>query len=142
MLPGWVHSLDDYWRWIERLVDESGAYLNQIYLSVQLIEAGQGGPLLALNVEQHRLVYFNDSYLEFDLSVGADLEPIDYSFHYARADDSIIWRLDKHHGHETEDGADTHIHLPPNERREPHGTVDLGDVLDRIHKDQQDQWAR
>jgi hypothetical protein len=135
--PQWVQFLDDYWRWIEQLIEGSGAELSNAYLAVQIVEdhPGSGNPD-ALMVEQQRLTYPDGSYLEFDLSIGSDLDSIDYSFHYARANNAVVWRLDKHIGHEDEDGVDTHIHVGPDERRTPHDEVDLADVLDRVRADQ------
>lgn len=136
MRPGWVQNLDDYWRWVESLIEGSGGFLSSAYLGVELVETelGSGQPL-ALIVHDHTLWYHDGSYLRFQFGVNVDLELTGYNFHYARGDDSIVWRLDKHRRHEEDDGTDSHIHLPGGQRR-PHEVVDLDDILPRIVADQ------
>ncbi len=142
VVPGWIEGLDDYWLWLEEVLEGSGGYLHDDSLAVDLISDGDEGLPVALVVHKHRLQYHDGSYLDFHLSVGSDLEPIAYSFHYARSDNKIVWRLDKHRGHEAEDGTDTHAHRDDGgggEYREPHGVVDLGDAIELIRKDQLDR---
>ncbi len=147
MPPGWVHDLIDYWRWLEGVVDQSGGWLDEDYLGVDLVVETDVDPLspsarpLALSVDRHRMRFPDGSYLSFELSVREDLEQIDYSFHYARMDDMLVWRFDKHPGHEQEDGSDTHVHLGPQDKREPFREVDLSKVLERIRLDQERQSA-
>ena len=134
-VPGWVRTLDDYWSWLEDLINASGALLDDEILSVQPLLNTHSVPV-ALYVDRHRLRFWDGSYLDLRLAVNADLGQIGYRFHYARQDDALVWRLDRHTGHEVADGADTHIHLGPDERRRPYAEVDLAEVLHLIHGDQ------
>ncbi len=139
MRPGWVHSFYDYWVWAERLLEQTGGWLDDAFLAVDVLledEDDQASPPLALHIQRQRLHFPDGSYLSFALAVNDDLEAIDYSFHYALANDEIVWRYDKHLGHEDEDGGDTHVHLGPDERRRPYREVGLGEVLEWAQEDQ------
>ncbi len=137
MTPGWVQDLQDYWSAAEGAIEESGGYLDDGFVVVQPIES-EPDVWLGLTLEKQRLNFYDGSYLDFSLSVASDLSTVAYSFHYARWDHQLVWRHDKHHGHENEDGSDTHVHLP-DEVRKPHEGADLFDVLQLVMQDQNDE---
>lgn len=144
MLPHWVQTLDDYWTWVETLLDSTGGWLDATYLQVELLVEDETVPYprpLVLEVDRQRLRFVDGSYLSFEFSVDAQFSALGYSFHYARADDRLVWRYDKHLGHEAEDGQDTHVHLGAEDVRQPHPEVDLGDVVERIAADQEQRSA-
>ena len=136
-VPGHVRDLHDYWVWAERLFDESGGFLSLGFLELSPVEVGSD-EWIQLIVPKQRLEFHDRSYLDFRFLVNRDLELIYYSFHYARWDGQLVFRLDRHaSGHEQVDGGDSHIHLPGDERK-PHGVIGLDDVLDLIKTDQAD----
>jgi len=130
-----VANLDDYWRWLEQLVDRSGGYFeDRDVLIVEAMEDDEGR-LIALRLPGQDLRYYDGSYLYFGMEVEEDLELSKYHFHYARSLDELVWREDKHPGHE--DLGPAHIHLPGAEDDPcPSAEVDLKVVLDRIWEDQ------
>ena len=136
MPPGWVNTLEDYWVWIEQLIDSGGGYIadDEVVFIVPVVDY-DGGPWLALNVERSRLHYYDGSYLAFQFVVSLDLLLEEYNFHYARADDTLVWRYDLHAGHEHEDDGRSHVHLPDGRRRR-HEPVDLEHVLNLVKADQ------
>lgn len=134
MTPGWVIDLDDYWRWLEESLDSTGGFLETAYLVVQPAILDEGGPWLALLVDRQRLRFHDGSYLSFEFVVNDQLELDEYSFHYARADNSIVWRHDKHLGHEKDDGGLSHLHLPSG--RVPEPETDTEAVLEEVRLDQ------
>jgi hypothetical protein len=87
-----------------------------------------------LYVPRQRLHFYDGSYLEFSLTVTTypELEVTRYRFRYADPDGEY-WRLEKHPGHEKEDGDLTHIHRLG--ERSAQEEVDFGDVLDRIRSE-------
>lgn len=129
MRPRWVRSLDDYWSWFsEQLAACGGQLENDDSLIVQVVEDPDTKERVTLVLGRQRLVFHNGSWLEFSLVVNRDLEVVDYHFHYADSDDSLVWRLDRHRGH---DDMLAHIHLPDG-RRESYDEVEIDDVLDKI----------
>lgn len=129
MRPRWVRSLDDYWSWFsEQLASCGGQLENDDSLIVQVVEDPDTKERVTLVLGRQRLIFHDGSWLEFSLVVNRDLEVVEYNFHYAASDDRLIWRLDRHRGH---DDMLVHIHLPP-DQREPYGEVEIDDVLDKI----------
>ncbi len=131
MHPGHVQNLYDYSVWLETVLGASGGYIDpDDILRADVIDDGFRNAL-ALDVDQHRLRFYDGHYLEFSLSVDLSLEPIDYSFHFAEPDDSLIWRYDKHLGHEAQFGTDTHVHVGSEDNRQASPVVELDEVIDR-----------
>ena len=129
MRPRWVRSLDDYWSWFsEQLASCGGQLEDDDSLIAEVVEDPDTKERLTLILGRQRLIFHDGSWLEFSLVVNRDLEAVDYHFHYAASDGQLIWRLDRHRGH---DDMLTHIHLP-NDRREPYEEVEIDDVLDKI----------
>jgi hypothetical protein len=129
MRPRWVRSLDDYWSWFSEQLASCGGQLEEDdSLIAQIVEDPDTKERLTLVLGRQRLIFHDGNWLEFSLVVNQDLEVVEYNFHYAASDDQLIWRLDRHGGH---DDMLAHIHLPPN-RREPHEEVEIDDVLDKI----------
>jgi hypothetical protein len=135
--PAYVHSLDDYWRWFYLHLDYSGGWLQHEPLQVEIIPdpvTMDPHELVAIRLPSQRLLFHDGSFLDFRLLVNDQLEQEEYSYHFASADDDLIWRKDKHPGH----AHLTHIHRPPNER-EPYEEVDIEEVIDQIRKHFGDQ---
>ena len=136
MIPGRLRDLEDYWIWLEELLESSGGHLeNDDILVVQPTSFDGERPWLSLFVPRQRLRFYDGSYLSFQLVVGHDLELLEYRFHYARPDGTLVWRQDKHPGHEREDGAMTHMHTADGKRVRDEET-NLDEVLQRIRIDQ------
>lgn len=50
--PGRVNTLEDYWVWIEQLIDSSGGFIpDDEVVSIMPVVEYDGGPWLTLNVE-------------------------------------------------------------------------------------------
>jgi Family of unknown function (DUF6516) len=132
--PRHVRSLDDYWRWFAQQLDQSGGWLEQEPLQVQIIldsEATDPMELAGLIILRQRMRFHDDSWLEFQVVVNRSLESVEYNYHYATARNELIWRMDKHGGHHQH----THIHRPPSPRvAEPYDEVEITDVLEEIRK--------
>ena len=104
------------------------AYQDEV-LDVQVF----GEPPSLLVIEQQRLVFPNGAYLDFQMRVDDTLTARRYGYHFARADHSLIWRLDKH---PLAPGgtAVPHIHLPPMESvHTAQAEVDVEDVVQRVY---------
>lgn len=146
MIPGWVDGPDAFYRWMEQVLDASGAELvDPHYLAIDhlgLTEVPGVGEIEGLLIARHRLRFFADDSIldfrmrvEFTLEFGefADLEVPSYRFHYMAHDETFIWRYDKHSGHESEfDGSPIHLHHPTEDERKPSPEVDLDDVINVI----------
>jgi hypothetical protein len=130
--PFHVRSLYDYLGWLEAQLDSTGGTVaaEDGLLDVRYIGDEQSPTTLVL--PQQRLIFHNGAYLVFDLRVNEDLELAQYTFQFARADDSLIWRLDKH---PLKSGGPpvAHIHEPPDEgEHTPHEEVDIDGVVQRL----------
>jgi hypothetical protein len=143
--PGWVETLDDYTVWLEQVLETCTGHLEEPYLPVERIledANDEDSRCVLLLVDRHRWRFYDGSYLSCEYSIDEDLEPVRYSFHYARWNDEVVWRYDKHHGHEREDGTDVHVHRGPDERREAlDRPTDLDEVLQLINEDQERRSA-
>ena len=131
MPPFHVGDLYDYLNWLEHHLDMLGATLHTEdgHLDVQIL--GDGAPCL-LVIQKHRLEFPNGCYLDFRLRVDEYLEVRDYRFHFARPDDSWIWRLDKH-PLPGSPFAVPHVHQPPDfSVHTPHDEVEVDEVVKRI----------
>jgi hypothetical protein len=128
MRPRWVRSLDDYWSWFSEQLAYSGGQLEDDSLIAEVVEDPDTEQRLTLILGRQRLIFPDGSWLDFSLVVNKDLEVVEYKFHYAASDDTLIWRLDRHPGHKD---MLAHIHLPSGQR-ESCDEVEIDDVLDRI----------
>jgi Family of unknown function (DUF6516) len=128
MRPRWVRSLDDYWSWFAEQVAYSGGQLEGDSLIAEVVEDPDTKERVTLLLGEQRLTFPDGSWLDFSLIVDQDLEVTNYRFHYATSGNKLLWRLDRHEGHKD---MLSHIHLPDG-RREPHGEVEIDEVLDKI----------
>jgi hypothetical protein len=110
-------------------LDYSGGWLQHEPLIVELIPAVGQQELIAIRIPQQRLLFHDGSYLDFQALISDELQPETYSYHFATAENELIWRKDKHVGHPHL----THIHRPPDER-EPYEEVDIEEVIEQIRK--------
>ncbi len=129
-----MRTLDDYWGWLQVLIDESGGFLVNDYLDVQLLGSNEDTPT-GLFVHDQRLQFWDESFMEFTLTINADLEQTFYNFHYQDGRNELIFRKDMHPGHEDEVGGLTHIHDNPGDPDavRAYEEVDLHEVLQEIH---------
>ncbi len=87
-----------------------------------------------LQLRQFEVEYGDGRVLSITLTLDGELAAVRYRFHLRRHG-VLVWRLDKHPGHETEDGGPTHIHLSPlSKDRHPHAPVTFAEVADRLHQ--------
>jgi hypothetical protein len=108
--PGWVRDLDDYLNWLNRVIGDFGAWLDtKILLARDALAIDD--TLLAVEVERQTVHFADGSRLELDLTVSASLDLDEYHFIYRAPDGRILWRIDKHPGHEDTCGGLCHIHL-------------------------------
>jgi hypothetical protein len=130
--PYAVADLYDYHAWLGELLEHCGGSLNDgsEVLAVQLL----GDPPRLLLIEEQRLIFYNGVYLALRMSVDDTLTARNYGYHFARPDNSLIWRIDKHPltGGGT---AVCHIHeFDGDAAHTPYAEVDLEDVLQRIYE--------
>jgi Family of unknown function (DUF6516) len=135
--PDYVRSLEDYWIWLDRIVDESGGWLEEPALIVRPLEPwpdAEPNDWAGLACEQQRLSFADGSSLSISMVLDTSLALTDYSFHYQDDRGRLIWRKCNRTGHEEEAGR-VHIHRPlrDGERVEPHEEVDLEEALDQVH---------
>jgi len=146
VLPGYVSSLEDFWLWLEREIDGSGGWLSDTALRVRPITARLDEPpenWAGLVIERHRLHFHDGTFLDFHLVVDNDLVPVEYGYHYQGSVKSLIWRKDKHPGHDELPGPE-HIHqntADPDEA-EDYSEVDLAEVLDEVREHQANRPTR
>jgi hypothetical protein len=131
--PYHVRNLQDYWLWLDQLLAGRGGYLEPgPHLVVELLADWSGEPV-GLTVPRQRLVFHDDTFLSFELTVSDELEPTDYNFHFQDGDE-FVWRKDMHPGHEPEVGTLEHIHDNPRDEDavSPFKVVELDEALDQV----------
>jgi hypothetical protein len=132
--PSWAKSLDDYASWVENVIDQSGASLEMGWIHASELAPGLD-EIVGLMYERQRLVFFDRTVLRFDFIVAAPDPPlVEYHFDYREASGRLIWRLDKHGGHELEVGGLTHVHYDPDDKGRvlPADEVDLEVAINRV----------
>ena len=137
MPPGYVGSLEDYWIWVERLVHDSGGWLeDDVLLARPLEDSVNPRDWRGLVIERQRVVFADQSFLQIHLVVDEDFELVEYHFHYQDSEGWLIWRKDKHPGHEEEVGGLSHIHRDPKELNqvEPFEEVELDEVFRQVQE--------
>jgi hypothetical protein len=124
--PYYVQGLHDYGLWLEQELWRLGGYLVPSPWLISDILIDEEGEEIGLSIPQQRLVMHDETFMEFDIVIGDDLAPTEYSFHFQHIDGPMIWRKDFHEGHFDELGMDTHIHSDPNDpdEREPFELVE------------------
>lgn len=126
MPPHWIDSLEAFHVWLEQQLDRSGGEGD---FQFEFIEIGPD-EFSGLYVPRQNLFFFNGTQLEFTLYVNSEMECEGYSYHYSQShNDLLIWRIDKHEGHEDQDGGMTHVHEWPG-RRYPYREIDFDDAID------------
>lgn len=132
MPPGWIEDLDDYLVWLNRLIGDSGAWLDTGILVARDLQA-LDGTLLAIEVERQPVHFADGSRLEFDLTVSATFELDEYHYIFRALDGRILWRIDKHPGHEDTCGGLSHIHFGgKGARAHWHAEMELDEILDIV----------
>lgn len=132
MRPGYVRSLEDYWLWLDALADESGGWLQNAVLVVRPIEPwpeASPSDWIGLVVERQYLDFGDDTALHFGMVVADDFVLTEYSFHYQDLAGNLIWRKDKHPGHEWE----VHIHQLGADEPGSYREVDLQAAIAQVH---------
>ena len=136
MPPGYVAGFEDYWTWIEKQIGASGGALVSELIVTPIPDAQSPREWIILMIQTQRIWFPNEYFVEFEMAVNLDLEVTRYSYHYASAA-GMIWRLDRHEGHEDEHGTDTHAHIGCDDNRIRFDYVEIDDVLGlvRLHQD-------
>jgi len=95
----------------------------------------QFGEPVGLIIPQQRIVFHDESFLEFDLVVNDDLVPAEYSYHF-QSDGAMVWRKDKHRGHERALGREEHLHDDPSnqDHRVPFELVEIDEVMGQVEQ--------
>jgi hypothetical protein len=137
--PFYVQDAHSYGLWIETLLGGTGAHFDHGPYFVFNILVDAFDEEVGLEVPQQRLLFGDGSFLEFDLVVDEELQPVEYSFHFQEVDGRMIWRKDLHPGHEEELGAMAHIHNDPNDedQREFFEVVEVDEVVGQIQEHQE-----
>jgi hypothetical protein len=138
VIPGHVVTLEDYWIWLDSLIDHSGGWLDGHALIVRPIEvevpfADEGDPSLygGLYIPPQTLRFADGSELRMRMVVDLELELSEYSLHYQDSKGGMIWRKCNHLGH---DVGLLHIHRHPSdpERVEVFKDVDFEEVIQEV----------
>jgi hypothetical protein len=80
-----------------------------------------------------KLRWAGDVTLSFDLLVDDDLQATEYHYTLRDGTGAVLWRIDKHSGHEPEcAGYPTHIHLADG-RIEFYPEVAFDEVIAKVH---------
>jgi hypothetical protein len=135
MPPYYVRDLNDYYLWLEKQIEYSGASLVREPLEVQLVgEDPEERPELLLVQGRQALRWPDGLVLEFDLVVDANLHPTWYRYALFDRSGTFVWRIDKHAGHEaTCRGEQTHIHRQPGGPPEYYPEVTFDEVIQKVH---------
>lgn len=120
MFPSHVETVEDGYflltRWLER--DLAPLAVDPEPVQVDLLVDASDVPV-GIKLSPTRL-HVARGVLTAQLVVGEDLDWVFYSFDF-RIADRLIWRHDRHPGHEAVDGTDRHLHTMRfgRERRRP-----------------------
>jgi hypothetical protein len=131
--PHHVRTLEQYWVWLDSLVDQSSGWLVGNALIVRPLEPFPDSPppsWVGLVIEQQAMRFGDDSLLYFSMVLDDDFVPVEYSFHYQDRWGEMIWRKCNKPGH---DEGLLHIHFPPG-KVEPFKQVDLEEVLGEVQE--------
>jgi hypothetical protein len=128
VIPGHVRTIEDYWVWIDRLLDESGGYVDGAALIVQPVE-DEDGHLLGLAVPVQVIRFWDDTTMLIAFSVSAELQTLKFAYHYQTDGGQLIWRIDNVGNHL---GGIPHIHRAKarSEVIDEWFETDLGDALE------------
>ena len=131
MPPPYVTSLDSYLDWIEALLDASGGNLVGAHLVFEYLQGGRDRSD-GLLIRQHRLEFYDRTYLDFSFFVSDHLTCENYSFHYQGRLETPLWRKDMHDADHHGLGQVTHIH-DSEEVAYLYPEVDLSEALYEIY---------
>lgn len=94
--------------------------------------------LAGLRVPSQEIKFPDGTRLRMTIVVNEDLEELDYSFDYRVPDKELVWRKDRHRGHEGLGGLE-HIHRGPRGEEQPasYDPVDLAEVIQEIWEHQE-----
>ena len=118
MIAHWVDSLEQYATWIRGVIESSGGELvsplsGVPYLLDAPLQMTLGGAEIpAYVMPGHRLRFPDGSTLDFWLEIARTTDGFEYGqygYDYRGEDRVLIWRYDKHPGHE--DVGETHVHV-------------------------------
>jgi hypothetical protein len=138
----WVDSLDAYCWWVLREIESCGGTLITPSAGYPHFEDGflfadvLGDDIASIVVQDHRIEYYDPvpHLLEFSFEVfdlpGGNFEYGVAKYHFFSANDAVIWRYDKHHGHSAL--GQWHKHVGTEAARVACNAVDLGDVLEEV----------
>jgi hypothetical protein len=128
--PPHVSNLEDYWLWLERLIEESGGWLRETALVVEPIGEEPSGPddWQGLIVPQQEVVFGDGSTLTVSMVVDPDLTPTTYSFHFQDVESELVWRKCNRPGHAE---GEYHIHRAPDEVA-AYPQVDMEEALEQV----------
>jgi hypothetical protein len=135
--PHHVKSIQDFFAWIEQLVENAGAYFEDDTLIVEpLVDAS--GVERAYNIPRQTVLFWSDSaVLSVRMYLNENLDLTSYGFHYMTSQRRLIWRKDNVDGGRR--GLRPHLHLPPETRRHRRFTaVDLEEALTEVQDYQRD----
>jgi hypothetical protein len=134
LIPPHVRTLEDYWVWLDGLVDQSGGWLEDNALFVYPIEPEDPFPdedYVGLWVPPQEVIFGDGTRLQLKIVVDSELVSTEYSFHYRDTNGQLIWRKCNHVGH---DVGLLHIHRRSDDpdRVDPYEEVDLAEVIEEV----------
>lgn len=137
MPPFHIKDEFDYALWVEKTIESAGAFIEGqlVYEAIEIAQEVFAGVVIG----KHFAKFADGSVLKFNMFVNSDLEPERYSFDYRLRGD-LVWRKDRHTGHESETGSQEHIHIGPGEESIPTAfpAVEIDEVVGEILDFQRD----
>ena len=110
MPPFHIKDEFDYALWVEKTIESAGAFVEGqlLYEAIEIAEEVFAGVV----IRKHRAKFADGSILTFSIFVNSELEAENYSFDF-RLGEALVWRKDRHPGHESETGGEEHVHRGP-----------------------------
>jgi hypothetical protein len=127
LVPGFVLSVEDYWLWLDQIIEASDGYTEAGPLLIEPVF--DEDELVGLVVPFQELRFWDETRMWIALSVTEELELLKYVFHLQTAEGDLIWRIDNVGDHL---GGGPHVHRRKgaSEVIDPWSEVDLQEALD------------
>lgn len=125
--PAWVRTIGAYATWVEQAVEGRGGHFDGGELAAERLQV-VGREVYRLGNQW--LDFYDRGQVFLKLVVAADLALLRYGYH-RQVGGTMVCRLDKHQGHESDDGVPTHLHHGDG-RRTPTVELDVDDALDLV----------
>jgi hypothetical protein len=134
--PGYVRDLHEYLEWLQDQIEQSGGTLVDDHLIYRFPVGDDPAWPSRVFIAPHVLDFpIAEVRLWFRLTVTDELELPYYSFDFRHHSGLLIFRKDRHVGHEREVGGMSHLHRDPHDEEnvEDFPEVDFDEVMYEVH---------